>query len=183
MTEAMNRQRTDGPRRTGALGPSSTFHRSDRREDRRALVPLILIVSIVAVLAPIAALDSRKPERAVVHVHISGSAFDPNPVTVTEGDDVVWHNHDGVSHTSRSDLPGWDTGTILPGGTSAAVTFSTVGSFPYHCGIHLSMTSSVEVLAPGAEFPAATVLPAFAMLLILALFLLRQRVPRSPDPL
>jgi plastocyanin len=72
-------------------------------------------------------------------------AFNPGTLTVPAGRTVTWQNNDGVTHTSTSDNGVWDTGNIA-GGTSKAVTFSTPGTYKYHCTIHgQSMSGTIIV--------------------------------------
>ena len=79
-------------------------------------------------------------------VGISGFNFSPPSVTVTVGDTVTWTNSDDVPHTATADGGTFDTGT-LDNGDSNTVTFSTAGSFPYHCSVHPQMTGTVVVEA------------------------------------
>jgi hypothetical protein len=59
---------------------------------------------------------------------------------------VTWTNGDGVGHTATADGGSFDTGTI-GGGGSDSVTFSTAGTFAYHCTIHPAMTGTISVQA------------------------------------
>ena len=79
-------------------------------------------------------------------VAISGSAFSPANVTVAVGDTVTWTNSDQLSHTATADGGAFDTGA-LGNGASGTITFSTAGSFPYHCSVHPDMTGTVTVEA------------------------------------
>jgi glucose/arabinose dehydrogenase/plastocyanin len=86
---------------------------------------------------------------ANVEVLIQNSAFSPNPVTVNVGDTVTWRNVDGTVHTSTSGAPGapdgkWDS-SFLANGQTFPHTFDTAGTFPYFCGVHTFMQSSVIV--------------------------------------
>jgi hypothetical protein len=81
-------------------------------------------------------------------VAISGFAFAPASVSVSVGDSVTWTNGDGVGHTATADDASFDTGTIAGGG-SDSVTFSTAGTFAYHCTIHPAMTGTITVAAAG----------------------------------
>jgi plastocyanin len=83
-------------------------------------------------------------------VTIAGFAFSPGTVTVSVGDTVTWTNNDNVGHTATGD--GFDTGTI-GGGSSASVTFDTVGTFAYHCSIHPTMNGTVVVKAASGGKP------------------------------
>lgn len=91
-------------------------------------------------------------------VAISGLSYSPASVTVNVGDSVTWTNSDAQAHTATADDASWGTGTITGSGGTGAVTFSTAGSFPYHCTIHPSMTGTVTVQAAAAaptQAPAA----------------------------
>ena len=123
-------------------------------------------------------------------VGISGFAFSPATVTVAVGDTVTWTNADQVPHTATADAGAFDTGTLDNGGSNT-VTFSTAGTFPYHCSVHPQMTGTVVVEAASssggggsgsggnaatppptstapAETASATSSPAWAVLLVVA---------------
>ena len=112
-----------------------------------------------------------------------------NTVTWTNGDT----NNGGTDHTVTS-LPG--NGTILSSGIMAeganfTQTFTTPGTYEYHCTIHSWMTGSVVVLAATststhttAEFPsAALAVTLFAVIaaVILATSRLRRTLPAVPS--
>src|SRR5215467_9442032 len=65
------------------------------------------------------------------------TAYSPSPVTVAVGGSVTWKNNDNTAHTSTGGS--WNSGTIAPGGSYTA-TFSSAGTFTYHCTIHPGMT-------------------------------------------
>ena len=66
-------------------------------------------------------------------------AFNPSSKTITKGTTLTFQNKDGFTHTATSDATGgWDTGDVA-GGASKSVTFSTAGTFTYHCKYHSSM--------------------------------------------
>lgn len=66
-------------------------------------------------------------------------AFSPSSKTITKGTTLTFQNKDGFTHTATSDASGgWDTGDVA-GGASKSVTFSTAGTFTYHCKYHSSM--------------------------------------------
>jgi len=77
-------------------------------------------------------------------VDIAGFAFSPQSITIKVGDTVTWANADAQSHTATADDGSWETGTI-GGNTSKSVTFSTAGTFAYHCSIHRQMTATLVV--------------------------------------
>ena len=81
---------------------------------------------------------------ASVAASIVNFAFQPADLSVKVGDTVVWTNTGGAPHTSSSDTGAWDTGTLSPGGTGS-FTFTTAGTFAYHCNIHTSMHGTVTV--------------------------------------
>jgi plastocyanin len=112
---------------------------ADRRERSRVAGALAggALMAILATGTAFAADES---------VAIAGFAFDPAAVTVSVGDSVTWTNGDGVGHTATADGGSFDTGTI-GGGGSDSVTFSTAGTFAYHCTIHPAMTGTITVQA------------------------------------
>lgn len=71
-------------------------------------------------------------------------AFTPATITVTAGATVTWMNNDNMTHTVTGDDNSFDSGGIGTG-SSFTKTFLTVGTFPYHCSIHPSMTGTVMV--------------------------------------
>ena len=86
-------------------------------------------------------------------VDIAGFAFSPQSITIAVGDTVTWSNADAQGHTATADDGSFDTGTIA-GGTSKSATFSTAGTFTYHCKIHPAMTATIVVAA--STTPPAT---------------------------
>lgn len=91
-------------------------------------------------------------------VTISGIAYNPPTVQVHAGDTVVWTNHDPNGHSVTSDPGSAETFDSSPVGCplvasaclardrSFSHTFSTAGSFSYHCRVHASMHGTVVVL-------------------------------------
>jgi plastocyanin len=120
----------------------------------RLLVPVVVLVIVIAGLtaAPAMAADSG--------VSISGFAFDPSTITVHVGDTVAWTNSDGVAHTATADDASFDTGHIGAGTTSSPITFTTAGTFAYHCAIHSSMHGTVVVSDASTPPPTDTLEPA-----------------------
>ena len=78
-------------------------------------------------------------------VVMSDFLFAPQTVTIKQGQYVTWKNTGSVAHTSTSDASLWNTFDILPGQTSGAVYFGTVGSFTYRCTHHPAMTGTINV--------------------------------------
>jgi len=72
------------------------------------------------------------------------NAFMPDELDVAVGSTVTWTNTDATAHTSTSDVAGWDSGVVAPGGRFS-VGFQTAGTFPYHCAIHPGMVGTVTV--------------------------------------
>jgi plastocyanin len=123
----------------------------------RALMAAMLVGGLLAVAVAPAVLAATKA------VKIAGFAFAPSSVTVKVGDTVDWTNGDSVGHTATADDGSWDTGTIAAG-TKASLTFTSAGTFAYHCTIHSSMhgTIVVEAAAAGSPPPTDAVIPASA---------------------
>ncbi|MDQ6928428.1 MAG: plastocyanin/azurin family copper-binding protein [Actinomycetota bacterium] len=84
---------------------------------------------------------------AAVTIHTF--AFQPNPVKVKVGETVTWTNQDQILHTVTSGTRGKPDGMFdqkLDGVDAKAMfTFTTAGTFAYHCKIHPGMDATVEV--------------------------------------
>lgn len=73
--------------------------------------------------------------------------FTPDTIIVVIGKNntVYWTNDDAAIHTATSDTPGvFDTGNIA-GGASSQWTFTTPGTFTYHCIYHAWMQGTIIV--------------------------------------
>src|SRR5256714_15259786 len=153
---------------------------------------LALAVAIPGLLlVPLVASAANAPARIVACPGPASWCFSPNPIQITTGSTVTWTNNTGPRHTATSDTGAWTTGSIGPGGTSAAVAFPTAGTFPYHCAIHPSMTGTVIVSAAAASSPpvrglasggGGPQLPIGAALLLLGVGMLAARGVRRHRP-
>ncbi|MRS04724.1 hypothetical protein EG832_16130, partial [bacterium] len=77
-------------------------------------------------------------------VIIQGSAFSPTSITVAVNTTIKWTNKDGAAHTVTSDAGLFDSGTIGNNGVFTH-TFTTAGTYTYHCTLHSGMSASVKV--------------------------------------
>jgi plastocyanin len=77
----------------------------------------------------------------------SSSSTSPNTVTMSNlsfSPSVTWKNNDSVQHSVTSDTGLFDSGLFNAGG-SYSHTFSTAGTYNYHCSIHAGMTGKIIV--------------------------------------
>ena len=88
--------------------------------------------------------NNNPPPSSGNKVSISSSSFSPGTLTVNKGTTVTWTNADYDPHTVTADDNSF-TSTTLNTGDSYSRTFSTAGTFPYHCNFHTNMTASVVV--------------------------------------
>ncbi|HSX05799.1 MAG TPA: cupredoxin domain-containing protein [Candidatus Saccharimonadales bacterium] len=82
-------------------------------------------------------------------VTIQDFAFSPAHITVKKGTTVIWTNRDSTAHTVTQDSsstggPKLDSQDLVQGDLYEA-TFTTAGTFTYHCSIHPNMTGTVTV--------------------------------------
>jgi plastocyanin len=75
-------------------------------------------------------------------VSIAGFAFSPPDLSVPVGTAVTWTNNDNTAHTATADDNSFDCG-VIAAGQSFTFTFTTAGTFTYHCKIHPSMTGKI----------------------------------------
>jgi len=81
---------------------------------------------------------------AANEIKIQAMAFIPQMLTISVNSTVKWKNLDGIAHTVTSDNASWDSGNI-PAGDTFKFTFTSIGTFKYHCTIHPSMTGTIIV--------------------------------------
>lgn len=78
-------------------------------------------------------------------IEISGFAFNPSFLTIPKGASVVWANMDSAPHTIVSDSGNEMSSGSISKGKTYTHTFSTPGTYEYHCSIHPSMKGKVIV--------------------------------------
>lgn len=80
-------------------------------------------------------------------VSIEDFAFKPAKITVKKGTKVTWTNKDSVRHNVKPDEQSnaFTGSELLATDESYSFTFSTVGTYTYHCEPHPQMTGTVEV--------------------------------------
>ena len=77
-------------------------------------------------------------------VFIQDMSFTPGTIAVAANTTIKWTNKDAVTHTVTSDSGLFDSGSIASGGTWSH-TFTSAGTYAYHCTPHPTMTASVVV--------------------------------------
>jgi plastocyanin len=80
----------------------------------------------------------------VTNLNIVDFAFNPSSVTIQVDDQVKWTWTGGAPHSTTSDSSLWDSG-IHSAGFTFTQTFSSAGTFPFHCSVHPFMTGSIVV--------------------------------------
>ena len=81
---------------------------------------------------------------ATDQIEIADFTYDPETVTVDAGTEVTWTNSDDAAHTATADDRSFDTQTI-DRGAARMVTFTSAGTFAYHCDFHPFMKATVVV--------------------------------------
>jgi glucose/arabinose dehydrogenase/plastocyanin len=90
---------------------------------------------------------------AVFNVDIEPFAFNPTPVNINVNDQVVW-NWVSDFHNTVSDSGAWAS-SVQNTGFTFSHTFTSAGSFPYHCTVH-GFGGTVNV-AGGNGAPTVTI--------------------------
>lgn len=117
-----------------------------------SIIAAVLIISILAVAAS-GCLDgdTTPPEGSNVNMigdGYGGYSFSPSTLTTRVGENVTWTNTNSVQHNVVSDsLADPFTSGILNNGQTYTHQFNQVGTFPYHCSIHPTMTGTIIVTA------------------------------------
>src|SRR4051794_18514070 len=115
----------------------------------------IRAILVVGAAAALCALLVSTALAASTSVTINNYQFTPHSIAVTPGSTVTWTNKQADdNHTVTADDGSFDTGVIKAAGGSASLTFSTEGTFAYHCTIHPTMHGTVVVSANATDVPA-----------------------------
>jgi plastocyanin len=91
---------------------------------------------------------------ANITITVGDNYYSPQTVTVRPGDVVTWQYQSGSrsTHPTASDNGAWPLFTINGSNPSKSITFSAVGSYPYHCTAHgaagSGMYGVITVTAP-----------------------------------
>jgi len=117
-------------------GQLTVCHRVRRCTFSAALVAALLLCG------PSTGIGDARP---VVHsVVIEGTSFNPQSLTVRQGDVVVWKNKDPFPHTVTARNLQFDS-HILAEGRSWKYTAKERGEFAYFCALHQTMTGMLIV--------------------------------------
>jgi plastocyanin len=106
----------------------------------------LLVAALAGVLLPaVATTVAAAPAQAAnASVTVADMAFSPAAVSTALGGSVTWTFKDPIAHTSTSDQGFWDSGT-RSGGATYSHTFTSAGTYAYHCTIHSMMHGTVKV--------------------------------------
>jgi LPXTG-motif cell wall-anchored protein len=88
----------------------------------------------------------RAVARAAGSDTISDFKYTPSTVTVTAGESVTWTNSGPAAHSATADDGSFDTGNLRKG-ASGSHTFTSAGTYTFHCTPHPFMTGKVVVVA------------------------------------
>jgi plastocyanin len=87
-------------------------------------------------------------------VTINNYQFTPRSIAVLPGTTITWTNRQADdNHTVTSDTGVFDSGAIKKADGTFSLTFSTAGTFAYHCTLHSTMHGTVVVSANAQEPP------------------------------
>lgn len=91
-------------------------------------------------LAPMAS----SPPASAAAVTVKDFGYSPSSLSVGAGTTVHFSFVGPSQHSATADDDSWDSGIQAPGGTFDH-TFSTPGTYGYHCTIHPSMKGTIVV--------------------------------------
>lgn len=88
--------------------------------------------------------DAKVLLTSINTVKIQNFAFSPKTIAVKAGTVVTWTNLDAARHTVQADDTSFDS-KAFGKGQSYSYTFGAAGIYHYSCGVHGSMTGTVDV--------------------------------------
>ncbi len=86
---------------------------------------------------------AESTEAATAEVTIAGSSFGPDPIQARVGETISWTNRDQVPHSAV--IGSACRTSTLRNGETGSLAFTEAGTYEYVCGIHPSMTGTVEI--------------------------------------
>ena len=132
-------------------------------------IPCELLVAVLSTAcggsSPTSTGGGGNPPPPTAAVTMSEYRFSPETLRVAVGSVVGWNNNGTTSHTSTSDGAQWNSAAIAPPGPppmtcpyppcdntpggSFQHTFTTAGTYPYHCAFHDSLgMKGVVIVTP-----------------------------------
>ncbi len=108
----------------------------------RARFPLGIAFIVTVCAIGLAAGERPKPKTHTVTME--NMRFEPETLTVTRGDTIIWVNKDLVPHTATSRTGGFDSRAVQPE-ESWRVTAGKQGAFSYICTFHPTMMATLRV--------------------------------------
>ena len=116
-----------------------------------ASVVICVMVATVLLYMSKSPFSQPNPNSVVVVIQPGASVnaslgFEPTIITIVIGvnNTVIWKNEDSDWHDVHSDTGVFYSGIIEPG-SSWTYTFTTPGTYPYHCDPHPWMTGTIIV--------------------------------------
>jgi plastocyanin len=131
------------------------------------IIGLIAVVGIAGVILINRPSDSPKTQQAQQQTHstsnetpgpteeavddntveIKNFAFSPQEISVKKGSTVTWTNADTTQHdvTPDNESDAFQGSELLGHRQTYEWTFSTPGTYTYHCGPHPNMTATIVV--------------------------------------
>jgi plastocyanin len=125
-----------------------------------AIFTVLVVMSLVLVVwggsATSAAASTKAPDLGLKKGHVVHTVkimekhgryfFQPASLTIKAGDVVVWKNVSDAVHTVTSNARVFHNKGFLMTGHTFKFTFTHVGTFKYHCNVHLYMHGTIIVV-------------------------------------
>jgi plastocyanin len=109
---------------------------------------LLLLLSAMAIACGYSATTSPPPPPPQGNVvdAIGATAWNPSTITIKAGDAVDFRNSTGITHNVQFDaMSGRPDNVGNFASATRSVTFTTPGTYTFHCGIHPVMQGTVVV--------------------------------------
>jgi plastocyanin len=104
----------------------------------------VLAVAATVIVCVIGLTADERPKPKTHTVTMENMRFQPETLTVTRGDTIVWVNKDLVPHTATSKAGGFDS-EVIQVKESWRFTVRKEGDFAYVCTFHPTMTAMLRV--------------------------------------
>jgi plastocyanin len=129
---------------TGATGIATTT------DSIGSTSPQSVTATFAGLATPVTFTASASAPPTSVGVSVNNNSFDPNEAVVKTGGTVTWTWNSGVVQhnvtysTGPGTLPA--NSPTQAGGTTFSTTFTSIGTYAYHCSIHAGMDGTIKVV-------------------------------------
>ena len=127
------------------LFATTIIYNSNILNQNRNVTLMMLVLTFSLSIIPSAYVQSNNDISIVSDAStLADKSYDPNPLTINQGDTVTWTNKDFGIHTVTENQELFGSDDLRPDQTFDH-TFDSAGTYDYHCKLHPTMIGKIIV--------------------------------------